>query len=226
MARTRTLANLVADVRQRTNMENSEFVTDDEITEYLNQELAELHAKLTASEGQPHFISTTTVSVTVGTTLYALPADFWKVLRCVATVDSIARDMEPFMEGERASLMNTQYFTATFSGGPRYRVQGDNLEVLPVNRAFTIELRYIRACPRLVEDGDTTDGFNGYEVAALHGACAMVKEKEMTSPAFFQGLKDRIYRTIDALAAQRDASHPERVTDVVGWADFDREWLP
>jgi hypothetical protein len=226
MARTRTLANLVADVRQRTNMEESEFVTDDEITEYLNQELAELHGRLTMGEGHPHFLSTTTISVTVGTTLYALPADFWKVVRMVATVDSITRDMEPFMEGERASLLNTQYFTATFCGGPRYRVQGDNVEILPVNRALSVELRYIQTCPRLVEDSDTVDGFNGYEVAALHGACAMVKEKEQTNPSFFIGLKERVYQLIDAMAAQRDASHPERVTDVVGWADFDREWLP
>ena len=223
MARTRTLADLVSDVRSRTNMEESEFVTDDEITEYLNQELAELHGRLTMGEGQPHFLSTTTIAVTVGTTLYPLPDDFWKVARMVATVDSITRDMEPFMEGERASLLNTQYFTAAFCGGPRYRVQGDNVEILPVNRAMSVELRYIQTCPRLVEDSDTVDGFNGYEVAALHGACAMVKEKEQTNPSFFLGLKDRVYRLIDAMAAQRDASHPERVTDVVG---FDMEWLP
>ncbi len=57
-------------------MENSEFVTDDEITEYLNQELAELHGRLTSNEQQPHFRSQNNISVVSGTALYALPADF------------------------------------------------------------------------------------------------------------------------------------------------------
>lgn len=226
MARTRDLEDLVADVRQRTNMENSEFVTDDEITEYLNQEFAELVTRLTMNEGQPHFMSTTTISVEVGTTLYDLPADFWKVLRVTSTVDGVTRDMTPFMEGERADLTNTQYFAAAFTGGPRYRVQADNIEILPVTRAFDVDLRYVRSTPRLVEDEDTFDGFNGYEVAAIYGACATVLAKEESDPSFYQMLKDRIYRQIDAAAAQRDASHPERVTDVTGDLYLGREWLP
>lgn len=226
MARTRTRAELIADVRKRTNMENSEFVTDDEIAEYLNQELAELHGRMTMGEGQPHFRSQTTIDVTAGTTLYALPADFWRVQRMLATIDSVHRDMKPFMEGERADLLNTQYLTATFSDGPRYRVQGDNIEILPTNRSFTATLYYVRATPRLESDADTTDGFNGYEVAAIYGACATVLQKEESDPSLYVSLKDRILRQIDALAAQRDGSHPERVTDVTGdlWIT-EGQWL-
>src|SRR6185369_4464796 len=121
-------------VRSRTNMENSEFVTNDEITEFLNEEYAELLGRITLNEGQPHYISTTTINVTSGTSLYALPADFWKVLRMVALVDGVYRDMTPFMEGERADLLNSQYLAAFFSSGPRYRVQGDNIEILPATR--------------------------------------------------------------------------------------------
>lgn len=224
MARTRTLALLVSDVRQRTNLENSEFVTDDEITEYLNQELAELHARMTMNEGQPHFRTTEDFDVIAGTQLYALPADFWKVQRVSANIDGIHRDMHPFMEGERAELLNTQYLAAMFAGGPRYRIQADNIEVLPATRSFTMTLFYVQSCVRLVNDSDTTDGFNGYEVAAIYGACATIKEKEETNPAFYLSQKDRILRQIDALAAQRDASHPERVTDVLAPSDW--EWLP
>lgn len=227
MARTRTLTELIAAVRSRTNMENSEFVTDAEITEYLNEEWAELQGRLTLNEGQPHFVSTTTIDVTSGSELYALPVDFWKVLRVVATIDSIKRDMHPFMEGERADLLNSQYFAAMFSEGPRYRIQADNIEILPATRSYSVELRYIRSCPFLVDNTDTVDGFNGYESAMVAGACALVREKEQRDPTFFERRKDRIYRLIDAHAAQRDASHPERVTDVTGdlWI-VSREWLP
>jgi hypothetical protein len=225
MARTRPLSELVTIVRQRTNMENSEFVTDDEITDSLNEEWAELWGRLTLGENQPHFVSTTTISVELGTTLYALSADFYKLLRLTSTVDRVTRDMEPFMEGERAALENTQYFTPAFLTGSRYRLQGDNVEFLPVTRAFTANVRYIRACPVLIEDSDTLDGFNGYEAIVLAGACALVREKEETDPSFFERRKDRLLGLIAALAAQRDASHPERVTDTVGMCGGDG-WLP
>lgn len=213
--RTRTLTNLIADVRQRTQMENSEFVTDPEITEYLNQELAELHARLTANEGQPHFRTSTTISVTSGTALYALPADFWKVQEVTCTFDGIVRPMEPFVPRERAHLSNGQLIYP-YTVAPMYRIQAGNIEVLPSNRNLTVTLYYVSSSPRLVNGSDTVDGFNGYEVAAIYGACATLLQKEESDPSFYLGLKERIFRHIDAMAAQRDASHPERVTDVTG----------
>lgn len=227
MARTRTLAQLITSVRRRTNLENSEFVTDDEITEYINEEYAELVSRLASAEGQPHFVASTPYNVTVGTTVYALPSDFWRILRVTATSDGIERDMEPFMEGERAALSNTQYFAATFLGGPKYRLKADNIEVLPVTKPFTMNLRYIHTCPVLDDAADTVDGYNGYEQAILAGVCAIVREKEETDPSFFERRKARIYASLDAWAAHRDASHPERVTDVVGLVPWGgEEWLP
>lgn len=220
MARTRTLTELIASVRRRTNLENSEFVTDEEITEYLNEEWAELQARLTSNEGQPHFVSTTTLNIVNGTTLYALPADFCRLLRARSTVDGTVTDMEPFMEGESAVLQNSPVFVNTYTSAPKYRLCGDNIEILPVVRAFTVELRYISACPVLISGADTVDGFNGYEQAILAGACALVREKEETDPSFFLGRKERIYRLIDGWTSMRDASHPERVTDVTGGLDF------
>lgn len=226
MGRSRTLAEMRTVVRNRTNLEFSTFVTDDEIDENLNEEYAELIARLISNEGQPHFVSTTTLNITQGTTLYPLPSDFWRLLRIVSTFDGITRDMEPFMEGERAGLLNTEYFSSTFSPGPRYRLQADNIEILPVSRAFTVELRYIHSCPILVDDADTADGYNGYEQAMIAGACALVREKEQTDPSFFERRKDRIYQLIDAWAHSRDASHPERVTDVVGTNYYGDWWIP
>jgi hypothetical protein len=60
---------MLLDVRQRTNQENSTFVTDAELTEYLNQELAELWTRLVLNQGQPHFRSSTTIPVVPPTTL-------------------------------------------------------------------------------------------------------------------------------------------------------------
>jgi hypothetical protein len=213
MSRTRSLTDLIADVRQRANMENSEFVTDSEITEYLNQELAELHARLVANEGQPHFRSSTPIAVTAGTTLYPLPADFWKVQEITASIGGIQRNLEPFMTNERARLLNAQLYA--YSASPQYRVQAGNIEFLPSTQSFTATLFYVKASPRLSSGGDVVDGFNGYEIAAVYGAVAACLQKEESDASFYVAQKERILRHIDAVQA-RDGSHPERVTDVVG----------
>lgn len=220
MSRTRTLTNLILDVRQRTNMENSTFVTDAELTEYLNQELAELHARITANEGQPHFrTAAAPFTTTVGTALYGLPSDFWRMQEVTCTFDGVTRPMEPFMPLERASLLNSQLIYP-YTTTPRYRVQADNLEILPTSRAVTVSLFYIARSPRLASGSDTVEGFDGYEIAAVYGACASVQQKEETDPSFYLGQKDRIYRLVDVHAGNRDGSHPERVVDVVGTDDL------
>lgn len=226
MSRVRTLDELSGIVRQRTNMENSEFITDGEIKDNINEEWAELYGRVSLAENQPHYVNTTTIAVSQPTTLYALPADFWKVLNVSCTVDNVTRDMDPFMEGERAELHNGQFFTLGYPVAARYRVQGDNIEILPVSRSFTVNLRYVRACPVLIDGSDTLDGINGYEAVVIAGACALVREKEESDPSFFERRKERLWRAIDALAAQRDASRPERVLDVVGLYVSDREWIP
>lgn len=203
---------MLLDVRQRTNQENSTFVTDAELTEYLNQELAELHARLVQGEGAPHYRASGTIAVTAGTALYPLPADFWRLQEVTATINGVTGPLHPFMPMEHGWLQNSGPW------GPwspvRYRVQANNIEFLPATQSYTATVYYSPTCPRLVAPTDPFDGFDGYEMAAIYGTCAVVAAKEESEPGFFLSQKERIYKHIDSLAAQRDASHPERVQDV------------
>jgi hypothetical protein len=55
----------------------------------------------------------------------------------------------------------------------------------------------------------------------INGATATALEKENPgSGAFYAGQKDRFLLHVKAMAAQRDASHPERVEDVTGGLDM------
>jgi hypothetical protein len=229
MSRSRSLTSLIADIRQRTNQENSTFVTDSEITEYLNQELAELHARLTQGEGQPHIRSSANIAVTQGTALYSLSlvaADFWRLQEVTATINGITGTLHPFMQQEHGWLQNTGPW------GPyspvSYRLQGTNIEFLPSTQSFTATIYYTPYCPRLVNGSDVFDGFNGYEMAAIYGTCAVIAAKEESDPAFHLSQKERIFRHIDSLASQRDAGHPERVQDVTegaGWPAGPSWWI-
>lgn len=215
--RTRTLANLIADVRTRTNQENSEFVTDAEIQEYINQALAELHTRLTQGTGQPFYRATTSISVVTGVALYALPESFWTLQGVEATIDGVTGPLTPFMPIEHAGLTSAAQGSPWGTTSPvRYRVQGDNIEVLPATRTFSMTVFFTPSCPRLEEPDDTFDGFNGYEVAAIYDACATVLAKEESDPSFYMAQRDRIYALVDSTAGSRDMGAPERVQDVMG----------
>jgi hypothetical protein len=221
MSRVRTLTSLIADCRQRANMENSAFVSDTEITEYINQELAELYARLVQAQGHPHYRASTTYTVTPQTNLQSLPADFWQLQEVVITVGGMTGPIFPFMSTERGSLTNGQPST----GGVMYRIQAGNIEFVPPTQAFTATVYYTPCAPRLVSGSDSFDGFNGYEVAAIHGTVATMLAKEESDPSFYVGQKERILRHIDSLAGMRDASSPERVQDVQCAAWPDGWWL-
>jgi hypothetical protein len=212
VARSRTLTAMISDVRQRTNQESSTFVTDAEVTEYLNQEIAELYARIVQAQGPEHYRSSASVPVVSGTALYALPADFFQLQALEATLGGITGRLRPFMQSEHALLANAQPYA--WYSPIRYRVQANNLEILPATQTFNATLYYTPAPPRLVSGGDTFDGFAGYEVAAIYGACATVLAKEESDPGFYMAQRDRIYTQIQSVAAQRDANEPERVQDV------------
>lgn len=212
MSRSRTLTAMLLDVRQRTNMENSTFVTDSELTEYLNTEIARLWTRLVQGSGHPHFRSSQTYSVTSATTLQPLPADFYQVQEVTATIGGYVGPLHPFMASEHGWLQNSGATGVTST--VKYRVQAGNIEFLPVQQNFTATLYYVPTQTRLVSGSDVFDGFCGYEAVAIYGACATVREKEETDPGFYKNLQAEAYRDIDSLIAQRDASHPERVQDV------------
>lgn len=215
MARTRTLLDLIADVRSRTNMETSTFVTDAEVTEFINQALSELWVHLSQNGGQPFYQNRSVIAVTPTATLYALPADFGQLQGVEGTISGWTGRIEPFMPAERAGMTNNGSAWMTYSP-VKYRLQGGYIEFLPAVNTFSATVLYTPACPRLVNLSDTFDGFDGYEVAAIYGACATVQAKEDTDFTFYANERDRIYRTIDSMAAQRDMSAPERVQDVRG----------
>ncbi len=220
MSRYRTLTNMLLDVRQRTNQENSTFVTDSELTEYLNQSIAELQVRLAIAEGQPHFRSSQDITVTAPTALYSLPADFWAVQEVTATLGSVVMSLRPFMASERASLISASPLWPIWAA-VMYRIQAGNIEFRPATESFVANVYYHPTATRLSAGSDAWDGFNGYEMAPIYDVCATVAAKEETDPGFFIAQRDRIYALIAQAAAHRDMSSPERVQDVssFSWRD-------
>ncbi len=219
-----TLEKLIRDARRRSSTERSTFITDEEITELYNIELAELWGHLTQGSGQPFFRSQTTIAVTSGIALYALPADYWQSQEVNGSLNGVSFPMDSFGPREHGRIQNRNY--AIFNSPVKYRIQAENIEFQPASQTFTVTLYYTPTCPELtgtfdakgkfVSSTSTFQGFNRFEAAAIYGVVATIKAKEDTDPTYYVNLKERIYRQIDSLAATRDAANPERVQDVMG----------
>lgn len=216
MARVRTMADLILDCRQRAEMENSEFCTDAEIEELLNQELAELYNHIWTAADKPHYRGQTTYTVTGnGDALQALPIDFLSVQEVMCTFDGYTYSMQTFMASEHAAYQNQDW--SAWVGTPRYRIQAGNIEFVPPRQAFSVTLYYTPCLSRLVNPSDTFDGVNGWEVAAIYGTVAQMLQKEQSDPSFYEGRKLRILKDVDSWASKRDAMNPERVQEVIAY---------
>jgi hypothetical protein len=74
-----TLAELRLQSRQRADMENSQFVSDSELTSYINNSIAELHDIMCEAYGSDYYVISAEFSIDSSTDTYALPSDFYEV---------------------------------------------------------------------------------------------------------------------------------------------------
>ena len=122
-----SLSTLRLLARQRADMENSQFVTDDEMRRYINRGYAELYDLIvTSANSEDYFLSSSTVQLVSGTKTYNLPSDFYKGRGVDLTVgsDTIPLRRYNFTQrnvGSRYSVSRTM----------RYRFQGNVLAINP-----------------------------------------------------------------------------------------------
>lgn len=223
MARTETLTGLITRVRQRANMENSQFVTDTEITNHLNSNsLPFLYDLLVSAYGEDYYATITGGSVpdittVVGTASYAIPSDFYKLLRVDRNVNGIRIPMRRWRMTDKVlydasisiswgSLIGMRIF---------YKLIANNIQFHPIpDVVTTIRLYYVPTCPVLVSLSDSFDGVNGWEEIAVLRTAAYCLAKEESDTAFISQEMGEMVRRITDLASTRDEGNPERIADV------------
>lgn len=101
---TTTLADLVQRVRYRTDQENSTFVSDTELEQYIQESYFELYDLIIESVGPDHFINSHTFTTTSGDAEYPLvssedsngrPLNIYKIVAVGVSIDGSAADYRP-----------------------------------------------------------------------------------------------------------------------------------
>lgn len=217
-----TLLQLKTQARQRADMERSQFVSDSELTAYINASIAELHDILIQSYGTDYFVLPYTFSTVAGTADYALPASFYKlhgVDAKISTSDYISIQRFNFNERNRFDIP----VVWNLSGIPlaRYRLVGNNINFSPVpDQSVDIRLWYSPVATKLVSDSDTLSDLNQYAEYVIVDAAIKMLQKEESDVTVLMAQKQMLIQRITVASQNRDVGQPETISDVYAEDDW------
>lgn len=192
MARSVTLQQIADRARVHADLKSSGFISDTEMLGILNEVYPELYDELVVSY-ENYYSTTENITLVAGTSSYALPATFYKMIGVDLELSSGAYvTLKPFMEAER-------------NGSPTSAAN------IP---AGTVRLRFVPAPTTFAALSESIDGVAGWDrLLSLLAAIDMLDSEETESGPLYK----KYLRTLDRIrgaAAPRDAGFPARITDV------------
>lgn len=209
----KTLAELRTAVRQRADQENSRFISDAELTTYINASYAELY-DLLVSRFADYFMKDppTQFTLTGTTSSQALPTDYYKTRGVDLSLNGSWVPLKAWMFAERNSLRSDI----------RYRVVGGKLMLTPEGSApGTYRHWYVPRFTPLVLDADLMADVLDFEEYVVVDSAIKCMVKEESDPSVLLAIKSSLISRVNVMAADRDAGEPQRITNVRESSDFD-----
>lgn len=214
--RTYTVTELIASIRQYSDSEKTLFVTDAEITSYIDRSNCELYDAIT-SKYEDYFTKVgPTVPLVSGTEFYSLPNDFYKLTGVDHSVNGTTdwHTVRRLNFNERNTKVRG-YYATNYNQVLRYHLQNDQIRISPADAiSGSIRTWYIPTCAKVTTGSDTIDGKNGWDEYIIQSCCAKIKIKQELDPSAYLQEKERQMQRIIKMAQQYDAGVAERVTDI------------
>lgn len=213
-----TLQTMLTLLRQRTNMENNQFVTDAELTSYLNNSLCLLDGLLISKFND---YKITSVDLTTTTDTLALPAGFLKMRGLDVIVGDQTYTVQPFSFKQRNNKSRQANIGQPYS--IEYRLQGTGIKLTPADTApnYTYTLWYTPDYIPLVNTTDSLPAYMDsqawYEYAIVDSAIKVLAKQDLDPSVFIQQaaeLKDHILKLS---APNRNAGDPISIVDSRGY---------
>jgi len=209
-----TESDLRTRARRRADMENSTFVSDAEIQDYLNSSISELHDFMVKSY-EDYFVSEQVYSVPIATGGANLPDDFYKALGVDYNSGGITSTLRAYSFSER-NVYNTPYAVIDRLAEPMYKVEGNKIKLIPSNsQSGSITLYYVPQATQfsstVTEIENVIPGYEEYVVVATAIRMLMKEESDVSAlERERQQLASRIIRAI----SPRDVSGSFAIRDV------------
>lgn len=214
-----TLADLKLKTRQRADMENSTFIKDTELTSYINASYAELYDIL-VSRFEDYYSQVVQFTLAGTVNSFPLPADHYKtrgVDFALSDTDYVTLRRWNFEERNRIARTTTRAIRGI--ADRQYRVMGQNLIVLPVDKApGNYQLWYIPRFTPLAVDTDVLSDVMDFEEYIICDAAIKCLQKEESDVSVLLVQKQALIARFDALGSNRD-TQPDRIADVTQYID-------
>jgi hypothetical protein len=214
-----TVGNLDTEIRQRCNKENSPFITQQESYSMINQSFKELYDILVSKWGQDYKVAQPYSFTTDGSSsLFPLPADLYELMGVEVALNP--SDPNSWVTLKKFEFIQRNLWNYpnvyTFYGitNLRYRLNGDNLYIVPICSANqTIRIWYAPRPNQLINSTDTVDAISGWEEYIVADCCVKILAKEESDPSIFIAQKNALLERIESMAQARDIGEPETVSD-------------
>lgn len=229
-----TLSSIKSQCRQRADMENSNFISDSELTNYINNSISELHDLLIQSFGDDYYVESLTFSGVSGQNDYPLPngtnysgaKKFYKLKGVDVRNGSAGQwlNVKRFNFNKRNSDADSMAFNLLGNPFMEYRLVGSNIKFnRNIDSSMEFQLWYHPVSQVLTLDADEYDDINGYIEYVIIDAAIKMMQKEESDVSVLAAQKAAIINRIVSSAANRDANEPESVTDI--YADDSERWF-
>lgn len=219
MGETVTLAGLRTQARQRSDMVKSKFISDSELTGFINASAKELYDILVKTNAD-YYTTLSTISVTGST--YSLPDNFYKLRGLDWSPDSgdsyLRVKRFNFLERERHGNRAERALQCPVT----YRIVGNSIHFLPEDKAAgSYRLWMIPTLTALSADTDTFDGINGWEDYVIVDAAIKCLAKEESDTTALERQKARLFERITDMSNDREFDGPDQIANVTGsYEDF------
>lgn len=224
MASTQTLLELRTRIRQLTDTENDNHITDAELTEWVNKGIRVLAGKVI--EADPDFyITDTTLTTVAGTTEYDFTdgtafsptaANFRSIRGVDFPTGGLTYRLKSYPYNERTRRL--AYTTSGF-GLPRYRVARNDTDGSGARLLFDIDpgantytVHYLPVPTELSADGDLLDGVMGFDDYVIAYAAARVRRKSDEDPSMELADMARVEKQILHEGKHRHQDGMERIS--------------
>lgn len=207
-----TLLQLRTRARERGDMQDTNFVTDSELTSYVNESARELY-DLLVEANQDYYSTVQAFTIASGSSTYSLPSTVYKLRGVDIDLSGSWVPVDTYEQMERGRLQDA--VISRLVSPVYYRPMGNTLDFLPAAQApGSYRLRYVPFMTAMSGDSDTFDAFNGFEAYIVVDCAIKMKDKEESSVSVLMKQKEDLTKRIQAMANTRDYASAERVQDV------------
>ncbi len=212
MSRTFTVAQIKEQIRQRADMERTNYIEDDELLSYINGSLAAFWDIL-VNVAEGFALNSIAFNATTTSDTYQLPASLLRIEKVELELNGVWKTLDsvPYARINEVSTVNaSRSMPFLYARKGLYQIV---LRPAPTG-THPCRLSYVERAPILSSDDDIIDGINGWEQYIVVDCAIKCKDKEETSTVVLQAERDDMIKRLKESMAFRDESTTYGIRDI------------